>query len=71
MKTKQSKKHSLIEASINVLSGLVLSVLTWKLIISPVFKIYPDNSQVVWISAIFTIISIIRSYFWRRFFNRK
>jgi len=66
----QSKKHSLIEAIINVLSGLLLSIATWKLIITPIFGIEANNSQVVLISLIFTILSILRSYFWRRLFNR-
>jgi len=66
----QSKLHSLFEAIINVGSGLLLSIATWKLIITPIFGIEANNSQVVLISAIFTILSILRSYFWRRLFNK-
>lgn len=65
----QTKKHSLIESITNVLSGLLISWLAWHLIISPIFKIYPNNTDIVLISVIFTILSIIRSYFIRRIFN--
>lgn len=65
----QSKKQSLIESVSNVSSGLILSWITWRLIITPIFKIYPSNSDIFIISLIFTIISIIRSYVLRRLFN--
>lgn len=67
----QTKKHSLIESITNVFSGLLISWLAWHLIISPIFKIYPNNTDIVLISIIFTILSIIRSYFIRRIFNKK
>ena len=67
----QSKQHSLIESILNTLSGLLLSIATWKLIITPLFGIQANNSQVFLVSLIFTIISILRSYLWRRIFNRK
>ena len=66
----QSKKQSLIEAIINVGSGFLLSIATWKLIITPFFGIGANNGQVAVISAIFTALSITRSYFWRRIFNK-
>jgi len=66
----QSKKQSLIEAIINVGSGFLLSIATWKLIITPIFGIEANNGQVAIISGIFTVLSIIRSYFWRRIFNK-
>lgn len=66
----QTKKHSLIESITNVFSGLLISWLAWHLIISPIFKIYPNNTDIVLISIIFTILSIIRSYFIRRVFNK-
>lgn len=66
----QSKRNSLIESIINVGSGFLLSIATWKLIITPIFGIEANNGQVAIISGIFTVLSIIRSYFWRRIFNK-
>jgi hypothetical protein len=65
----QTKKHSLVESITNVFSGLLISWLAWHLIISPIFKIYPDNRDIVLISIIFTVLSVVRSYFIRRAFN--
>ena len=66
----QTKKHSIIESITNVFSGLLISWLAWYLIISPIFKIHPNNTDIVLISMIFTTLSIIRSYLIRRFFNK-
>jgi len=65
----QSKKKSLIESIANVIAGLLLNWLTWHLFIIPIFKIYPSNQEIIIICVIFTILSIIRSYFIRRMFN--
>lgn len=67
----QTRRNSLIEAIFNTFLGLVVSWMTWKIIITPIFKIYPSNKEIILISAIFTIISIIRSYLVRRLFNLK
>jgi cytochrome c biogenesis protein CcdA len=65
----QSKKKSFIESVTNVIVGLFLSLLTWKIAIIPIFKIYPNNQQIIIISVIFTILSILRLYVIRRIFN--
>jgi len=65
----QSKKKSFIESVTNVIVGLFLSWLTWKIVIIPIFKIYPNNQQIIIISIIFTILSILRLYVIRRIFN--
>jgi hypothetical protein len=65
----QSKKKSFIESVTNVIVGLFLSWLTWQIVIIPIFKIYPNNQQIIIISVIFTILSILRSYVIRRIFN--
>lgn len=71
---KQSKKESLAESCINTASGFVLGVLI------TVFFTYVDtgilylgdkmdpHEIIVWTS-IMTIVSVLRSYLWRRFFN--
>ncbi len=67
----QSKKQSLIECTLNISSGLIISILLWYYIISPVFKIDSSIKDTILITAIFTVVSIVRSYMWRRLFNRR
>lgn len=64
----QSRKHSLLEALLNTASGFVTSLLTQWLVF-PWFKFYPSLQENLSLTAIFTIVSIVRSYVWRRIFN--
>lgn len=66
----QNKKISLLEATINTISGLVVSFII-QLIIYPVMDIPVRIEQNIIITLIFTIASIIRSYIIRRIFNTK
>lgn len=64
----QSKKHSLLEAVLNTTSGFLISLLTQWLVF-PWFHFYPSLHENLTITAIFTVVSIARSYVWRRIFN--
>lgn len=65
----QSRKHSIIETFLNTLSGFIISwVLT--LLIMPLFGWEVSAAQGFNLTMIFTVISVTRSYFWRRLFNR-
>ena len=66
---KQSRLESFVEAVINIASGFVIALLTWIFIVSPVWEIEVTMLDNLLIIGMFTVISIIRSYFWRRFFN--
>lgn len=66
----QSKKHSLIESVSNVLIGYLVALFS-QLLIFPFFGIDVSLSDNVLIGLWFTLISIVRSYTLRRFFNRK
>ena len=65
---KQSKLESLIESSVNTFSGWFISFLLWSFIVGPLFDIDTSIIENMLITAIFTVVSIGRSYFWRRFF---
>jgi len=65
----QKKSHSLIESLINVLIGYFIA-LAAQLIIFPNYGIHISMSDNLSIGALFTIISIARSYVLRRLFNR-
>lgn len=67
----QTRWQSFIEQSINILSGLMLSVFIVQPLAFPLFGIVTTHSQNFGMAIIFTIISVIRSYVWRRYFNKK
>lgn len=64
----QSRKHSAIESIANVAVGYTVALLS-QLAIFPIFEIYVPLSSNLAIGAWFTIISLIRSYVLRRWFN--
>lgn len=64
----QSRKHSFIEAWVNILIGFWINYVA-NLLIFPLFGFHislPDN---LWMGVIYTGISLVRSYFIRRYFN--
>ncbi len=64
----QSKKFSLLEACVNVTIGIGVA---WGLsfLVFPIFGYEPTVMKTLWISLIFTAVSLIRSYLLRRLFN--
>lgn len=64
----QSRKHSFLEALLNTSSGFLTSLLT-QWVVFPMFGFHPAFSDNLIITLIFTIVSIVRSYLWRRVFN--
>ena len=67
---KQSKRESLVESLFNQFTGVLTAFLVWRFIIIPIWN-FPDPgiTQNITITLIFTVVSILRSYVWRRFFN--
>lgn len=57
-----------MEASLNTASGFLISLLTQWLVF-PWFNLHPSLQENISLTAIFTIVSIVRSYAWRRIFN--
>ena len=66
----QTRLQSLIETSTNVVIGYLVAVLS-QLIIFPAFGIRTTITDNLLIAGYFTIISVIRGYMVRRWFNRK
>jgi hypothetical protein len=64
----QSRKESLLEATLNTLSGFILSYLVWMLVAAPLFNIPVNHTETFWITCLFTVVSVVRSYVWRRLF---
>jgi len=66
---RQTKLESLVEASLNTTSGFVVSLIVWRWIVAPLMHLPLDMASNLVITSIFTVVSILRSYIWRRFFN--
>ena len=66
----QTKYQSLIESFINVLIGYLTALLS-QVLIFPIFNINVTFQDNLLIGLYFTIISLIRSYLVRRYFNSK
>lgn len=65
----QSRAMSFLESVANVIVGFSVAVIT-QVIVFPYFGIKISWAEELYIAGIFTIVSIIRSYFVRRVFNR-
>lgn len=65
----QSAWVSFVEAVLNILIGCSIALAT-QIIIFPWFGIHISFSDDLWITAIFTVVSLVRSYFLRRLFNK-
>lgn len=65
----QTRTQSLMESIINILIGYIVAVLS-QVAIFPIFGINVPLSDNLLIGAYFTLISLIRSYAVRRYFNK-
>lgn len=66
---EQSKLVSGIEVFCNYLTGFVLAFVVWQTLAFIYGIDMPLHRNFV-ITSVFTVVSVIRSYVWRRFFNR-
>ena len=65
----QTKLESWIEITLNTGSGFVLSYLIYRSVVFPYMLKMSAAEQAWWVTWLFTVVSLIRSYVWRRFFN--
>ena len=66
---KQSRAMSLVEAVTNVIVGYGVAVVT-QILIFPIFGLHTTLAQNLKMGAVFTVVSIARSYVLRRMFDR-
>ncbi len=67
----QSHKHSMFEQMFDTTTGFLISYCVWEFILKNLINhghLSVDNTFAI--TTIFTAISIVRGYFWRRLFNR-
>lgn len=65
---RQTRKGSFLEASLNTASGFILSYGA-GFIIYPLLHLTISPGENLTIVLLYTLISIARSYIWRRIFN--
>lgn len=64
----QTKRDSLLEAALNIMIGYGIAILAqWA--IFPLFGMHPSLRENLQIGALFTVVSLVRSYCLRRLFN--
>ncbi len=66
---KQSRLMSLVESVAKVVAGYGVAVVT-QILIFPVFGLHTTLAQNLKMGAVFTVVSIARSFALRRFFER-
>lgn len=67
---RQTRMGSLIEVSINIAIGFAINWVA-NLLILPLFGFNVTGSQAFHMGLLFTIISVVRSYVVRRWFERR
>lgn len=65
----QARAHSLMEAVTGTLFALFISIVLQQFIIAPLFHLRTSVGENIGIVLIFTVVSMVRSYYWRRLFN--
>ena len=66
---KQTRLMSLVESVANVIVGYGVAVMT-QILIFPIFGLHTTLAQNLKMGAVFTLVSIARSYVLRRLFER-
>ena len=66
----QTRLQSFIESIANIAVGYLVALAS-QLVVFPLFGIHIPLSTNLGIGAIFTVISLVRSYVIRRWFNRR
>lgn len=68
-KTGQTRLESALEVSTSVVFGFIISFVVWQAVAAPVFGYHVTLLDNFWLTSLFTVVSIMRQYVFRRFFN--
>lgn len=66
----QTRLGSLLESGVNVVIGYVVALIS-QIVIFPIFDINVSLETNLWIGCWFTLVSLVRSYVLRRWFNAR
>lgn len=64
----QSRRASILEVCLNTASGFIVSLIVWRFVCKWYDIPMPIGRNLA-ITGIFTVVSILRSYLWRRLMN--
>ena len=67
---QQSKLTSMVEICLNVGSGFLFAFVVWHFV-AMWYDIDMPLDRNFQITLIFTVVSLVRGYIWRRIFNRR
>ena len=67
---QQTKLGSLVESLMNIAIGYFVALIS-QIVVFPVMGIYVGIKTNLWIGLWFTVISLVRSYIIRRWFNAR
>lgn len=67
VRAKQSRLGSFAESLANLGFGFLFSMAIWHFIVAPIWGLPNDAATNFWITMIYTVASIVRSYSIRRF----
>lgn len=65
----QSRLESFVESCVSTAIGFGIALFTWQFIAAPIFGYHPTLEENLGITSIFTVVSILRQYVIRRFFE--
>ena len=68
---RQSRLESAVEAVLNVGSGFFVALLAWQFVVAPLYGYEVTLLDNLGLTSIFTAISVIRGYIWRRYFEHR
>jgi len=66
----QTKLESLLESGVNIIIGYLIALAS-QILIFPLYGIQITLSTNLWIGLWFTLVSLVRSYLLRRYFNQR
>lgn len=69
---RQTRMESMAEVGVNITSGFIVSYLVWLYVVPLIWPQHASPAGTAFgITCLFTVVSVLRSYIWRRFFERE
>lgn len=66
----QSVRHSIYEVVISTGAAFIISALLQHFVVNPVWHLHTSPMDSIGITVFFTVVSLVRSYIFRRIFNK-
>ena len=66
----QSRLASILEVIVNVGSGFIVAMMVWQFVVPQFYPhLTPTLEENIYMTCVFTGVSVMRGYLWRRFFT--